>query len=67
MPHFNPSHMTGRTLRHATVHSGFAAMKEKHEEDKKDIEGMGLEQMADKLDKLIVKPRRKFKNIQFNP
>jgi len=67
MPHFRASNIIGKTIRQINpVRSGFSGLKEKQEEEKKS-EGSGLEQMSDKLDKLIVKPRKKTKNIQFNP
>jgi len=66
MPIFKPSNISGRTLRASAIHSGFSSIKDKREEEK--IEGEGLERvLSDKLDKLIVKPRKKMKNIQFNP
>ena len=67
MPHFKASNITGKTIRQSVIHSGFSALKDKQEEDKNDVEGSGLEKISDKLEKLIVKPRRKLKNIQFNP
>lgn len=67
MPNFNPSHMTGRTIRQISIGSGFNLVKDKMDDVLEEISGKGLEQIADKLDKLIVKPRKKLKNIQFNP
>tara|TARA_R110002012_G_scaffold158318_3_gene319715 strand:- start:344 stop:550 length:207 start_codon:yes stop_codon:yes gene_type:complete len=68
MPIFNPAHISGRTIRPSMLHSGFNLMKDT--EDKREaepVEGSGLEKISDKLEKFIVKPRRKLKNIQFNP
>ena len=67
MPNYRPSHMTGRTIRQISVGSGFSLVKDKLDDVVDEISGKGLEQISDKLDKLIVKPRRKLKNIQFNP
>tara|TARA_R110000803_G_scaffold3726_3_gene12674 strand:- start:1066 stop:1278 length:213 start_codon:yes stop_codon:yes gene_type:complete len=67
---FRPSHISGRTIRQQIIGSGFGLVKDKVEdtvEELSELSGKGLEQMTDKLDKLIVKPRRKVKNIQFNP
>ena len=69
MPNYRASHLYGRTIRQIPIPSGFVLISQ-DENDKKateKIEGQGLEQMSDKLEKLIVKPRRKVKNIQFNP
>jgi len=69
MTNYRASHLYGKTIRQVPIPSGFALMS-LDENDKKStekIEGQGLEQMSDKLEKLIVKPRRKVKNIQFNP
>tara|TARA_R110000803_G_scaffold91469_4_gene158870 strand:- start:1316 stop:1519 length:204 start_codon:yes stop_codon:yes gene_type:complete len=67
MTNFNPSHMTGRTIRQIIVGNGFGLVKGKMDDIVEEMSGKGLEQITDKLDKLIVKPRRKLKNIQFNP
>jgi len=67
MPNFRPSHMTGRTIRQISVGSGFGLAKDKLDDVVEGLSGKGLEQITDKLDKLIVKPRKKLKNIQFNP
>lgn len=64
---FRPSHISGRTIRQQIIGSGFGLVKDKVEDTVEELSGKGLEQMTDKLDKLIVKPRRKVKNIQFNP
>ena len=67
MPFFRPSHMSGRTIRQQIIGSGFGLVKDKLDDTVEEFSGKGLEQITDKLDKLIVKPRRKAKNIQFNP
>ena len=59
--------MTGRTIRQISVGSGFNLVKDKMDDIVEEISGKSLEQISDKLDKLIVKPRKKLKNIQFNP
>jgi hypothetical protein len=67
MPIFNPAHLTGKTMRPSIIHSGFNSMKDKEEEKPPDeVEGSGLEKISDKLEKFIVKPKRKLKNIKFN-
>jgi hypothetical protein len=71
MPIYKPSHLAGRTIRPSAFHAGFNSMKDKEEETSKEqpieASGSGLEKIADKLEKFIVKPRKKLKNIQFNP
>jgi len=70
MPIYNPSHLAGRTIRPSAFHAGFNSMKDKQEQTNQEAveaSGSGLEKISDKLEKFIVKPRRKLKNIQFNP
>ena len=68
MPSFNPSHLTGTTMRPAMFHTGFSYMASKDDKtEEPTVSGSGLEKISDKLEKFIVKPRRKLKNIQFNP
>ena len=68
MPIYKPSHIAGRTIRPSVFHAGFSTMKDKEEEKSQEaVEGSGLEKISDKLEKFIVKPRKKLKNIQFNP
>ena len=70
MPIYKPSHLAGRTIRPSAFHAGFNSMKDKEEQTNQvpiEASGSGLEKIADKLEKFIVKPRKKLKNIQFNP
>ena len=69
MPFYRPNRMiSGNSLLPATVQLSFSeTSSKKNNKEENEISGNGLEKMNDKLDKLIVKPRRKMKNIQFNP
>lgn len=69
MTNYKASHLYGKIIRKLSIPSGFALLSQDNKDIKatEKIEGQGLEQMTDKLEKLIVKPRRKVKNIQFNP
>lgn len=69
MPFYRINGMIGgSSFLPSTIQPGFSETSSKtNNREEKEISGSGLEKMNDKLDKLIVKPRRKMKNIQFNP
>ena len=68
MPCFDPKLLRGRTLSTQRQVRGTRLLGKPDipdEIDEKEIKGVGLEKMGDKLDKLIVRPLKKPKNIKF--
>lgn len=64
MPIYHAKHIIGRTI---TPSQHIQAPLVEPKEEVKEMSGGTLEGMSSKLEKLIVKPKKKHQNIKFNP
>lgn len=59
---YRPEHLVGSVLRSKNTH----ILLSEGENSQNTIKGSGLDKMSDKLENLIIKPKKKVQNIKFN-
>ena len=62
---YRPEHLVGSVLR--SKNTQIFLTPESEAAPATTMKGSGLEKMSDKLENLIIKPKKKVQNIKFNP